>query len=351
MRIYIATWEKDPHTSLNPYVCSLTDEVKKKHQDVIFEFGKELLWEREVFSMDIIHIMWPHCWEYDIEKGKDLEQRLIELKENGTKIISTCHNLHAHVSNTKYSNLCYEIVYRHSDIFIHLGRFSLNLLANKYPKACHVLIPHHIYDTVYSPVAKRNKSIKFLRLPFWYKYVLCLGAFRNDEEKEFVKGIGRLLKKNHIMILAPSIMKLPYGRRNPKVWLCALREWWRYFRCGIVSKGRSITNDELPYYCGTADIVLIQRPKILNSGNLSLGLYMGKVVVGPDVGNVGEILRDIGNPVFIPSEMLSVVNSILLGIEMARNGKGKENKEFSIKQMSTEKIAECHYKLYQSTIK
>ena len=46
MRIYIATWEKDPHTSLNPYVCSLTDEVKKKHQDVIFEFGKELLWER-----------------------------------------------------------------------------------------------------------------------------------------------------------------------------------------------------------------------------------------------------------------------------------------------------------------
>lgn len=53
-----------------------------------------------------------------------------------------------------------------------------------------------------------------------------------------------------------------------------------------------------------ADIALLQRVKILNSGSLPLNFYFGNVVVGPDVGNVGEILKKTGNPVFNVEDVL-----------------------------------------------
>ena len=83
-----------------------------------------------------------------------------------------------------------------------------------------------------------------------------------------------------------------------------------------------------------ADIVFIQRKQILNSGNLPMGFAAGKVVVGPQVGNVGEILKSTGNPTFNPDNEQSVVEAVKKGLALVKQGLGERNKNFALSQWS-----------------
>ncbi len=47
-----------------------------------------------------------------------------------------------------------------------------------------------------------------------------------------------------------------------------------------------------------SDILLIVRNESLNSGNISLGFSFGCYVVGPDIGNIGNILKENNNFVY-----------------------------------------------------
>lgn len=53
-------------------------------------------------------------------------------------------------------------------------------------------------------------------------------------------------------------------------------------------------------------MVFIQRTDILNSGNVPLALSFGRVVTGPDSGNIGGLLAETGNPAFDPADPRSV---------------------------------------------
>ena len=72
-------------------------------------------------------------------------------------------------------------------------------------------------------------------------------------------------------------------------------------------------------WLSASDIVFIQRIEILNSGNLPLAFSAKKKVVGPDVGNVGEILNETGNYVFNPNDRSSVRQSVLNAVNDMRN--------------------------------
>jgi hypothetical protein len=52
-----------------------------------------------------------------------------------------------------------------------------------------------------------------------------------------------------------------------------------------------VDDNILPYYYAASDLAFIHRVKILNSGNAIMPMLFGKVVVGPDVGNVGVLLK------------------------------------------------------------
>ena len=88
--------------------------------------------------------------------------------------------------------------------------------------------------------------------------VLCFGSFRNDREKDLVRNAVENCGVAGVQLIAPT----------------------------LAGKG-FVSDQELPLYFGAADVVFIQRVKILNSGNLPLGFYYGKVVVGPNLGDVG----------------------------------------------------------------
>lgn len=108
-----------------------------------------------------------------------------------------------------------------------------------------------------------------------------------------------------------------------------------------------MTNDEMKDLFSVCGIVLIQRPEILNSGNVPLGFYYGKVVVGPFVGNVGELLVKTGNPVFSPTDMNDVVRNVHVARELACQGHGVLNRRYCLHEWSTNKVAGMYMHLYK----
>jgi len=344
MRVFIplVKGHVDIHNMWNPYIYTLTDYLEKEHQDIEFFYNIEMFGTKEVFSFDIVHIMWPDIFFY-IGDVSVYRERLRQIKREGSKIIITCHNSVPHYIDDKQKKLFYEVTYQEADIIIHLGKCSRTLFEEMYPKAKHVLIPHHVYDTVYTDICKRK--------PFLKRYIACIGAFRDKEEINLLKEAGKTLAFTRYFILAPSLMiNAQWKRRNKLalIWPVFKMVWlrWRYHI--VTYDKRWINHDSLTKYMNSSCISFISRVANLNSGNLTLGFLFGNVVVGPNIGNIGEILRDLGNPTFDPKNMESLKSAMNKAIHLHKCGKGKDNKKYALNNWSTRIIAEKHYKVYVS---
>ena len=118
----------------------------------------------------------------------------------------------------------------------------------------------------------------------------------------------------------------------------------------IIFGYKFITDKMLPYYYAASDIALIQRKKILNSGNLPLALMMGKVVVAPNIGNISDIMSKINNPTFNPNDIQSLYAAINHAILLSKNNKGEQNKLYAYQEFSIERISYMHLKLYNDIL-
>lgn len=356
MKIYIPLGDDDPHKISNPFVSTLTDCILSKYPDTIFAYSKDFLWTQECLEFDILHIMWPQVFAEKMRIGCDLTKRLQELKSHDVSIVTTCHNLTPHIHD-EISDLSYTIAYQQSNIVIHLGSFSMELLKIKYPDAEHVIIPHHVYDELYANMVPKGEAQKILGISPKLKYILCFGAFRNSEERTMICSLAQKLYHENIRVLAPSFYVVNIND-SKHIWKVKnlIRRLYYYIKfrslrkIGVLTEGRYISDAELPVYFGAADLMLIQRTHILNSGNLPMGMFMGKVVVGPNDGNVGKLLEETGNPVFFPNDKNSIIQAIRSGFAMPEE-KGITNKKWIISNCTTAKVAELHVQLYCQSIK
>ena len=352
MRIFMLSFVDDPHKSGNPYVYTLMDAISSKHMDVEFGTQKWIFWSKEIFTYDLIHIMWPDALVNDKHHTiEEVNNRLLELKLVKKTIVCTCHNLHSNHWWDRVDIEAYDTVYQYANVFIHLGRYSQQILQQKYPSAHHVYIPHHVYNTVYTCIPTREESIEKLRLPN-HKYAICLGSFRNREEKKLFFRIAGGFKKSDVFCIAPSLMiDVPQGKINKrwikqriKLFVIKLKYPNVIYNIGFVS------HELIPYYFAVSDISIIQRLDILNSGNVPLGMYFGNVILGPNVGNVHEILEETGNPCFDVQDLSSIDKACGDAVKARLNNIGERNRAFAIKNWSTENISEKVYLLYKSVI-
>lgn len=337
----------------NPYVRTLMDGVSNLDKNVVFGFGTKIFWSDEIFQYDIVHIHFPADYIDFFSKSSIsvlLEQRFYELKSKGIKIIATCHNLTPHYERDNNKIEAYHITYKVADYILHLGEYSLELLKDSYPHAKHLLLPHHTYDKLYN-IIDRNDSIKKLSLESSKKYILCFGDFRADEEREMIDGIVGHYYKDKIEVLAPHYYKYAKRRNKIKMFIAWLKTKVKSFTSkGLHLYGKYVSDDILPYFYGAADVCLIQRKKILNSGNLPMAFYMGKVVVGPNVGNVGHILKQTGNPTFDPENENSVFEAVDKAFVLSAQDYGLKNKKYADDNWSTAKISEQLYHIYKEVV-
>ena len=344
VRILIAIGEK---TFTNPFVSTLSEGLRARGLQVVC--SSDEFWHNWG-DYDIIHIQWPEQLLKE-ERGatpEDFENILMQQRAAGKKVVSTCHNLAPHYAKGRVSDRAYDIAYRNSDCMIHLGEYSLDLCKTQYPKVRHALIPHHVYDKRYSlSPQSRDEAVSAFSLDAKYRYILCLGYCRSDEERRLLKNLSDSLRKEKIRILAPQMdMPLPYP--NP---VKRLREYLRFYRNkiryrGVICDGKFVPDESLSALYKACDLAFVQHLHLLNSGNVPMAFLMGKVCVGPDVGNVGPFLRSTGNPVFSAEDLQGTLDAVHSGLALAGEGKGESNREYALQNFSTDRIVGMYVDLY-----
>lgn len=340
----------------NPYVRSLVEELKHNHPDFDYDYGVWRFWSDSLFSYDILHIMWPETLLRGESScrhtSRELERRLADYKKSGGIVVSTCHNLVPHYMDEKNSVNAYQVVYQNSDCIFHLGKYSMDLFREKYKNSLNVLLPHQVYDTIYKDIPPQSEAKRVLKLKNSWQYILCLGAFRSKEERDMIRQLSKDLRDRKIAILAPSFMFVPKRRNFLKMLIPLAMYLYSSVRYPNIIKQIGLVSDQmLPYYCSACDLFLIQRVKILNSGNLPMGFYFGKVVVGPDMGNVGSLLKENHNPVFdVQNITISLLDAILRGLELAKAGLGLRNRQWAMQHCSTKEICHGLYREYRLLI-
>ena len=361
MKVYFVVKEPSERT-INHFVPSLGSALLKQGCEVVY--GLERLWTDDVFDCDIVHFQWPEFVfgsqkkEFSDKDITRMSHRLMQLKEKGIKIIVQVHNLKPHAKNDKNILRLYELLYQQAHVIVHMGSYSRDLLQSQYPNAQHVVVPHHIYDNVFSFSVSQQEARQRLHIPTHKKIILSFGKFRTDEERQFVLGLKReissLENNSSLFTLHSSLFLMPGFYRqtlhtwNPKKLVTRLYHTLYYRLKGIQFSNEVIPDDMMQYYFCAADVVLIQRLDILNSGNLPMAFHAGKVVVGPDVGNIGPILHETGNFTFDPEHTESAIDALKNALEAT--SKGKENKVYASKHWSSDFIAATFLRYYQQTM-
>ncbi|MCS3668064.1 hypothetical protein GGP77_002307 [Salinibacter ruber] len=255
-------------------------------------------------------------------------------------IVTTIHNYEPHEIEN-YERL-YRLVYQASDGIVHLGEASRDWFFDRYDFASekrHAIIPHGNYscfpDDVTDVEARKRLDISPREF-----VCLCFGELRHHRERALlIRAFEGLSGWRNKMVIAgggeipsPSRRSFQYWRIKYDPRLRIHDEW--------------IPGEAVQLYLRAADVVVIPRKDVLNSGSVALGFTFGRIVVGPDDGVIGEVLRKTGNPTYEPGNAQALTEAL----EMVRASdlqKEEQNKAYAMEVMGWEDVASDHVKIYK----
>lgn len=295
-------------------------------------------------NYDVIHIQWPEAifnWRPPTLKQLSLLDKVLTSFKG--RIVSTVHNLAPHGGRTDVFVKLYNIIYRNTDVFIHLGGKSIELFCKENPATrlkVHKVIQHGNYEYFRK---KRNRMCEgYSLMPC--EYVLSFGMIRKVKEvKVLCTFAGELRKSKAKLLLAGRIQKK--SRFDIKYYYMRALV---YLNANIVLQPGRVKDEQVAYLVENSLALFIPRVDNLNSGNVYLGFTFGKAIVGPNVGVIGEELVKTSNITFNPKirESIKAAAKALLSKDLERIG--NKNIEYSQKYLDWNLIAELHVKLYLS---
>ena len=347
----------------NPYVVEMIKSLDR-NEEIDSVLHGTFWFEQEHTDYDIIHFQWPEKLISDstlnfIDIGK-LHSKINQLKKNA-RIVSTVHNLYPHYREDAELINLYKLIYKKTDAFVHFGSNSIKLLKIKYPEETegkrHVIIPHGNYKCFGEPPGKQEARA-YLKLPEEGIIVTVFGQLRSTEEYHMAEiAIKQWDKDKKILLVCGRLpLRLPnivLGRLGIHI-VGGIRSAYFFIKSkmnkNIILHEMNVPSKLVKYYCAASDIFLIPRPNILNSGNLYLGFTYGRVVVGPDVGNVGEILRKHNNPVFDPLDLSSIPKALNQAYNLMQKDVGESNRKIAFKDWDWDLISQEYVGLYRSLL-
>lgn len=345
----------------NLFVPILCDAIRMAGIDV--RCSTDEFWNSDT-AYDIIHFQWPeevvgwNCTDPGVVSR--LEERIRFFRSRGARFVYTRHNVRPHYANDVIYR-AYDIIESQSDVVAHMGRFSMNDFIAIYPDSRNVVIPHHIYQHTYKEDISMERARQYLKLPQKAFIITAFGKFRNREEIRMVLGAFRKWNDKHKLLLAPRLY--PFSRRSDYYGGNFLKHWRaligyyllmpvlnRLWKLHAGASDELIDNCDLPYYITASDVILIQRRDILNSGNVPLAFLFRKVVVGPNVGNIGELLRETGNPTFNPDDKQDILRALEEARRLSAERQGEANYAYAIANMNIQKIGQEYAQTYKNTV-
>lgn len=332
----------------SPFLKVIYDGIKE-YKDFEINVDFDDFWRSDEY--DIYNIQWAE-WlfngRHDISDDdlRKLDDRLSHLNKLGKKLVITCHNLKPHRIKDERILKVFDVTYSHMNIFMHMGEYSKNLLQKQYPNASHVIIDHPVYDKLYKFDKDKSSCQKELGLSPNKINILCFGEFRNDEERELIIKLKKDLKNDNVNFVVPGFFRKHFYFKHPD--FEDLRRIIRYFFLGIKYERDVIDDETTEKYFVASDLMLIQRLQILNSGNLPMGYLAGLATIGPNIGNVGYILNNTKNPCFNPQDYNSILKSIKDTLKTDYKKLGKQNKEYALRNWTTEHFIQKIVDMYNS---
>lgn len=322
---------------VNPFVSTLIQGLRESGVNAYSSV--ETFWNHDDF--DILHIQWPEAiWEWKSISKEDYDaftKRIFELKDKGVKIVYTKHNTAPHTMADGVWYDLYRFIENSADAVCHLGPMSISDL-NEH----NYVIEHHVYDGLYKRVNKLQAR-KRLGIALDSFIVLSFGAFRSQRERDIVLDNFKRTEVPNKVLLVPGLLRKNNMTLNEKIRLVVRKYIMRLNN--VMINLREVQDRYLPYYFSAADVVIIQRVNILNSGNLPMAYYFGLPVIGPNVGNVGHILTQTNNFTFDPQK--ADFSCLLRNIsEQNYDNIGIKNREYAIRHWTTKAACEKYKEVY-----
>jgi hypothetical protein len=335
----------------------------------------ELLHSSDAFwsmhgEFDVVHLHFPEYLTYAIEQSyhteltekvlAEVRKRLAFWAERSV-IVVTRHVLLPHdaLTDSMWEKM-YELVYSYSDGVVHFATASIHEFKQRYRQSrffrgvepIHVVIPHQNYASLPNDVSRDDARDK-LDIPRDASVMLVFGAIRNNTERDLVLKTFRGIKQRRKVLLISrwreQLADVSWIRL--KYWLRDLTRFYHRLHPQHRFGYDFVEERDTQLYLNAADILFIPRLRVLNSGNVTLGMTFGRVVVGPDSWDVGELLRSMRNPVFDPDNPASAIKAVEDGFSLAREGAtGKANQELARSAWRVEECAGSYLRFFESVI-
>lgn len=181
-----------------------------------------------------------------------------------------------------------------------------------------------------------------LGIPEDAKVMLVFGAIRHDYERELIlETFSKLSVARKVFLVSKWRETLPnVSWVRLKYWLRDLKRLYYVLHPRYHLNYEFVTEADTQLYLNASDILFIPRLQALNSANLPLAMTFSRVVVGPDTLNVGELLRETGNPAFDPARPETAVAAVEKGFRLAEGGHaGAENRRIALSQWDVKQCA------------
>lgn len=359
----------------NRFLADLNTEISKQCS---IHHSSDDFWNMQG-EFDVIHLHFPEHLTYEIEKYyfsgiKDGPQhgltdemiaetaKRLEYWSSRAKLVVTRHVLLPHdaLSDPIWEKM-YETFYSYADGVAHFAQASIDEFRERYQETTwrsgrepeHLIIPHQNYTSLPNETNQREARNR-LGIPQDASVILVFGAIRNgDTERDLILNTFKNINIPRKLLLVSSwrekLRTIKWIRL--KYWV---RDWTRlyyrlhpsyHFNYGFIEE------KDAQYYLHAADVLMIPRLKVLNSGNVTLAMTFGKVVVGPDSWDVGELLRETGNPVFDTDRPETAVAAIEEGFRLAKEGRvGSLARERALRDWTIEKCGAMYVDLFRKVV-
>jgi hypothetical protein len=213
------------------------------------------------------------------------------------------------------------------------------------------VIPHHNYASLPSGISRADARRGF-NIPADARVMLVFGAIRNREERDLVLRTFKGLRGRNILI-ASRWKEIPakVSWIRMQGWIRDLRRLYYRLHPAYMFNYAFVAEEDAQNYLAAADVLFIPRQRVLNSGNIALGMTFGAVVVGPDTWNVGELLRSAGNPVFDPDRPETAAAAVMEGFRLADEGLiGPSNRRLALSEWNTEDCAASYHRFFNELV-
>ena len=81
-----------------------------------------------------------------------------------------------------------------------------------------------------------------------------------------------------------------------------------------------------------------------------MGFSFSKVVIGPNIGNIGPVISKLNNPVFNPGNINSIAKAMIKAKELVGTNVELNNYEYAKNECSPMLVAQKHNDLYKSLL-